>query len=155
MQKILLDNGHGNTRNYTEEIHINFELFCLPWRAMMLAEEQLSYVIRGCVYEVFRQSGCGFLEKVYENALLSELRLRGLQADPQVPVSVRYKSEIVGEYFADILVEETVIIELKAQPHLTKANEAQLLNYLKATGLHIGMLVNFTYPRATIKRFVI
>jgi GxxExxY protein len=122
---------------------------------MMLAEEQLSYVIRGCVYEVFRQLGCGFLEKVYENALLSELKSQGMQAEAQFPVAVRYKNEIVGEYFADVLVENTVILELKAQPQTTKANEAQLLNYLKATGLHIGLLVNFTYPKATIQRFVI
>ena len=121
----------------------------------MLTEEQLSYVIRGCVYEVFRQLGYGFLEKVYENALQSELKSQGLQAEAQFPVAVRYKNEIVGEYFADVLVENTVILELKAQPQTTKANEAQLLNYLKATGLHIGLLVNFTYPKATIQRFVI
>ncbi|MGB5473386.1 MAG: GxxExxY protein [Gammaproteobacteria bacterium] len=121
----------------------------------MLAEEQLTYVIRGCVYEVFKQLGGGFLEKVYENALLRELRLRGLRAETQVPVSVQYKDEVVGEYFADVVVEETVILELKAQSRLSKENEAQLLNYLKATKLQIGMLVNFTYPKATVKRFVI
>jgi GxxExxY protein len=127
----------------------------MPWRAGILAEEQLSYVIRSCVYEVFRQLGCGFLEKVYENALLSELRLQGLRAESQFPVTVQYKKKVVGEYFADVLIDRTAILGLKAQPHLSKANEAQLLNYLKATGLHTGMLVNFTHPRATIKRFVI
>ena len=120
----------------------------------MLAEEQLSYVIRGCVYEVFRQLGGGFLEKVYEKALLRELHLQGLRAASQVPIKVNYKNEIVGEYFADLVVEQTVIIELKAQTGISRANEAQLLNYLKATGMKIGMLVNFAYPRATIKRFV-
>ncbi len=127
----------------------------MPWRVAKLAEEQLSYVIRGCVYEVFKQLGGGFLEKVYENALLTELRLQGLQAETQVPVSVQYKNEIVGEYFADVVVEKTVILELKAQSQLSRANEAQLLNYLKATGLQIGMLINFTYPGATIMRFVV
>ena len=121
----------------------------------MLAEKQLSYVIRGCVYEVFSNLGCGFLEKVYENALLSELHLRGLHAEKQIPVSVRYKGKVVGEYFADVLVENKVILELKAQAYLSGENEAQLLNYLKASGIRVDMLVNFTYPRATRKRFVI
>ena len=107
------------------------------------------------MYEVFKQLGGGFLEKVYENALLTELRLQGLQAETQVPVTVQYKNEIAGEYFADVVVEQTVILELKAQSKLSKANEAQLLNYLKATGIQVGMLINFTYPRATIMRFVI
>jgi GxxExxY protein len=127
----------------------------MPWRVVMLAEKQLSYVVRGCVYEVFSNLGCGFLEKVYENALLSELHLRGLPAEKQIPVSVRYKGKVVGEYFADVLVENKVILELKAQAYLSRENEAQLLNYLKASGIRVGMLVDFTYPRATIKRFVI
>jgi len=121
----------------------------------MLREQQLSYVIRGCVFEVFRQLGCGFLEKVYENALLRELRMQGLNAESQVPVKVHYKGAIVGEYIADVIIESNVVIELKAQHQLSRAHEAQLLNYLKATDNRIGMLVNFSYPRATIKRLVI
>jgi GxxExxY protein len=121
----------------------------------MLKEEQLSYAIRGCVYEVFKQLGCGFLEKVYENALLNELKIQGLHAASQVPIKVRYKDTIVGEYVADLTVENSVILELKAQRQLSKVNEAQLLNYLKATDIKLGMLVNFAYPRATIKRLVI
>ena len=121
----------------------------------MLKEEQLSYVIRGCVYEVFKHLGCGFLEKVYENALLEELKEQGLHASSQVPIEVRYKKEAVGEYFADVVVEGSVILELKAQQQLLKIHEAQLLNYLKATDAKVGMLVNFTYPRATIKRLVL
>jgi GxxExxY protein len=120
----------------------------------MLKEEQLSYVIRGCVYEVFKQLGCGFLEKVYENALLKELLAQGLHVESQVPIKVHYKDAVVGEYVADIIVEENVILELKAQQQLSKVSEAQLLNYLKATDMKIGMLVNFTYPKATIKRLV-
>ena len=121
----------------------------------MLKEEQLSYVIRGCVYEVFRNLGGGFLEKVYENALLKELQTQGLQAKSQVQIKVCYKDTVVGEYVADIIVEDSVILELKAQQKLSKVSEAQLLNYLKATDVKIGMLVNFAYPKATIKRLVL
>jgi GxxExxY protein len=121
----------------------------------MLKEEQLSDVIRGCVYEVFKHLGCGFLEKVYENALLEELKEQGLSARSQVPVKVYYKIEGVGEYVADIVVEDSVILELKAQQQLLRIREAQLLKYLKATDLKLGMLVNFTHPGATIKRLVI
>lgn len=121
----------------------------------MLKEEQLSYAIRGCVYEVFKQLGGGFLEKVYENALLTEMQIQGLHAESQVTIKVRYKGTVVGEYIADILVENSVILELKAQQQLSKVSEAQLLNYLKATEARVGMLVNFVYPRATIRRLVI
>ena len=122
---------------------------------MMLQEEQISYAIQGCVFEVYKQLGCGFLEKVYEKALLAELELQGLRAEAQVPVTVQYKSVMVGEYFADIVVENRVILELKAQQKLPQASRAQLLNYLKATGLHLGMLVNFSFPKASVKRVVL
>ena len=122
---------------------------------IMLEEERLSYAIRGCVYEVFKQLGCGFLEKVYENALLEEMKEQGMYADSQVPIKVIYKREVVGEYFADIVVEDSVILELKAQQKISKIHEAQLLNYLKATNIRVGMLINFAFPRATIKRLVI
>lgn len=115
--------------------------------------EDLTYKINGAVFEVNRQLGSGFLEKVYENALLIELRERGLTSESQVPIKVRYKGKNVGEYFIDILVENQVIIELKAVESLSKIHEAQLLNYLKATGFKIGLLVNFTHPQAEIKRY--
>ena len=121
----------------------------------MLQEERMSYVVRGCVFEVYRQLGCGFLEKVYEKALLAELKLQGLRAAAQVPITVRYKDIVVGEYFADIVVENRILLELKAQHKLPGASQAQLLNYLKASGLHLGMLVNFTFPKASIKRIVL
>ena len=114
----------------------------------------ITYAINGSVFEVNRVLGPGFLEKVYENALLIELRSRGLKAEAQVPIKVLYKDDVVGEYIADILVEESVIVELKTVESLEKIHEAQLLNYLKATGLHIGMLVNFRHPKAEIKRLV-
>ena len=114
----------------------------------------ITYAINGAVFEVNRVLGPGFLEKVYENAVLIELRSRGLKAESQVPIKVLYKEDVVGEYLADILVEERVVVELKTVERLEKTHEAQLLNYLKATGLNIGMLVNFRHPKAEIKRLV-
>ena len=116
---------------------------------------EITYQIRGAVFEVSRILSSGFLEKVYEKALLIELMLRGLRAESQVPIRVSYKGEAVGEYFADIVVEGQVIIELKAVEQIQKIHEAQLLNYLKATGYKIGLLINFTHPKAEIKRFVV
>jgi GxxExxY protein len=116
---------------------------------------ELTYQINGAVYEVNRVLGGGFLEKVYENALLVELRKRGLKAEAQVPITVKYKNEIVGDYFADIIVDGQVILEIKAIESLSRIHEAQLLNYLKATGYRVGLLINFTHPKAVIKRFVL
>jgi GxxExxY protein len=115
---------------------------------------ELTYQINGAIFEVNRVLGAGFLEKVYENALLIELIARGLKAENQIPIKVQYKGKEVGEYYADIVVENQVILELKALDSLQKIHEAQLLNYLKATGYKIGLLVNFTHPKAEIKRFV-
>lgn len=114
----------------------------------------VTYKINGAVFEVNRVLGGGFLEKVYENALLIELKDRRLKAENQVPIKVHYKGNVVGEYVADILVEDNVVLELKAVDQLDKIHEAQLLNYLKATGIRIGLLINFKYPKAEIKRFV-
>jgi GxxExxY protein len=116
---------------------------------------ELTFRIRSAVFQVNRELGSGFLEKVYENALLIELKNSGLKAEAQVPIKVTYKGHEIGEYFADIVVEDRVIIELKAVESLQKIHEAQLLNYLKATGYKIGLLVNFTYPKAQIKRFAL
>ncbi len=116
---------------------------------------ELTYLINGAIFEVNRELGAGFLEKVYENALLIELIDRALRAENQVPIKVKYKGTEVGEYFADIVVENQVILEIKAVASLQKIHEAQLLNYLKATGYKIGLLVNFTHPKAEIKRFVL
>ena len=117
--------------------------------------EQLTYKINGAIYEVNRILGPGFLEKVYENALMVELKARNLKAENQVPINVEYKSTIVGDYYADIVVENKVIIELKAIEKLQKIHEAQILNYLKATHFEIGLLVNFTHPKAQIKRYIL
>ena len=87
--------------------------------------------------------GFGFLEKVYENALLVELMKQGLRARQQEPIKVYYEEEIVGDYYADILVEDKIIIELKSVQTLTKEHEIQLVNYLTATRIDVGLLINF------------
>ncbi len=115
----------------------------------------ITYAINGAVFEVNKVLGAGFLEKVYEKALLIELQRRGLKAESQVPLTVSYKGEVVGEYYADIVVEGQVILELKAVEQLQKIHEAQLLNYLKATGFKVGLLVNFKHPKADVKRLVL
>ena len=116
---------------------------------------EITYAINGAVFEVNKILGPGFLEKVYENALLVELKNRGFKADGQVPINVTYKSFSVGEYIADLLIEDRIIVELKTVDNLDKIHEAQLLNYLKATGITVGILVNFKNPKAEIKRMVL
>ena len=120
---------------------------------------EITYEINGAVFEVNKVLGPGFLEKVYQNALMLELKSRGLKAESQVPIKVFYKvfykEDIVGEYIADILVEDKVIVELKTVETIDTMHEAQLLNYLKATGKQIGLLVNFKHSKAEIKRLVL
>ena len=115
----------------------------------------ITYIINGAVFEVNKVLGSGFLEKVYENALVVEMRKQGLKVEAQKPIPVFYKGESIGDYFADLLVEDKVIIELKTVERLDKAHEAQLINYLKATGVTIGLLVNFKHQKAEIKRMVL
>jgi GxxExxY protein len=114
--------------------------------------KELTELIIGCAFTVSNTLGPGFLEKVYENALVHELRKRGLEADPQHEIPVYYDGIIVGQFFADILVEKKVIIELKAARDEHEVFVAQCLNYLKATGLPICLLLNFGKPRLEIKR---
>ena len=115
---------------------------------------ELTYEINGAIFEVNRILGPGFLEKVYENALMIELNVRGVNAKNQVPINVHYKENMVGEYIADILVENKVIIEIKTVEKLAPIHKAQLLNYLNATGLNVGILVNFKSKKAEIDRVV-
>lgn len=107
----------------------------------------LTYKLNGAIFEVNRVLGPGFLEKVYENALMMELRSQGINAESQVPIKVHYKGNVVGDYFADIIVENLILMELKASERLDKIHEAQLLNYLHATGYKVGLLVNFTIQK--------
>ncbi|MGE5254783.1 MAG: GxxExxY protein [Planctomycetaceae bacterium] len=102
-------------------------------------------------YKVYGQLGYGFLEKGYENAMMIELKKEGLPATAQFPIRVSYEGEIVGEYFADILVDHKVIVEIKGAKGLASEHEAQLLNYLKATNVEVGLLLNFG-PKPEVKR---
>lgn len=117
----------------------------------MLLEQDLTHRIRACVFEVHREPGHGFLGRVYENALSLELRARGLPVRCRVPVDVHYKGTVVGRYFADMIVDDRILSELKAQARLPEACELQILNYLKAGGIRVGMPINFATPRATIR----
>lgn len=104
-------------------------------------------------YNVYNTLGYGFLEKVYENAMMIEFRKANIPAASQDPIKVIYEEEVVGEYFADILVDRKVIVEIKATKSLIIDHEAQLLNYLKATDIEVGLLLNFG-PKPEIKRKV-
>jgi GxxExxY protein len=105
--------------------------------------KRLTEQIIGCAYRVHKELGAGFLESVYENALLIELSEAGLAAAQQVPLPVYYSGKIVGDFCADIVVDERVILELKAVRKLTTVHEIQLVNYLTATGIDDGLLINF------------
>jgi GxxExxY protein len=109
----------------------------------------------GAVFDVSNSLGCGFLEKVYERALLRELTLIGIKAVPQFAFSVVYKGQNVGEYFADLVVEDALLVELKCAERLGDSHLAQCLNYLKASGLELCLLVNFQRTRVEVKRVVL
>jgi GxxExxY protein len=104
---------------------------------------ELTEKIINIFYRVYNKLGYGFLEKVYENAMMIELKKEGILAIAQAPIRVLYDNEIIGEYYADILVEDKVIVEIKAARQLAEEHEAQLLNYLKATDIEVGLLLNF------------
>jgi len=110
---------------------------------MQLLHEEITAKIIKSYFKVYNTLGYGFLEKVYENALAIELRRNELEVKCQYPISVLYKSEIVGEYFADIIVNNIVVIELEATKEISEENECQLINYLKATNIELGLLLNF------------
>jgi len=105
--------------------------------------KELTSSIINCFYKVYNELGYGFLEKVYENALKIELESQGLYVEKQKPITVFYKNNSVGEYFADLIVENVVILELKAAETLCEEHEMQLINYLKATNIEVGLLLNF------------
>ena len=108
----------------------------------MLLHKELSGEIIDAFYTVYNELGYGFLEKVYENALCYELTIRGLKCERQRPIAVYYKEQEVGEYYADIIVEDSIIIELKTGG-LVDAHIYQLMNYLKATNIEVGLLLSF------------
>lgn len=116
-----------------------------------------TYAIRGAIYEVSNTLGCGFLESVYQEALERELALRGIPFASQVEIKIDYKgAPLTQTYRADIVCYDKIILELKAVNALLPEHEAQILNYLKATGMKVGLLINFGhYPNLEIKRFAL
>ena len=119
-----------------------------------MLNKEITEKIIGCAYRVYNKMGFGFLESVYEKCLLLELRKAGLQAESQQAITVRYDGEIVGEFFADIVVENTIILELKSVRTIAKAHEMQLVNYLVATGKPVGLILNFGETKVEVKRKV-
>lgn len=110
---------------------------------LILKHKDVTGIIIGCAFNVHNEFGYGFLEKVYKNSLLIELEKSGLKIESEYPIKVKYQNKIVGEYIADIIVNDCVIVEVKAIKELAQIHEVQLVNYLKATGIEIGLLINF------------
>ena len=120
-----------------------------------LFEEDLTERLLAAAFKVHNTLGCGFLEKVYENALVVELSRSQIPLEQQKPVQVRYGGASVGDYQADLIVDRRVLVECKATAQLDSVHEAQLLNYLKATGIKVGLLLNFGKPRLQHRRLVL
>ncbi len=112
----------------------------------------ITEAVIACAFEVIKELGAGFLESVYERALLLALRQKGLSAVAQHPLKVLFRGENVGEFFADLLVEQKIIVELKVVKTLVPEHQAQLINYLQASGIEVGLLINFGNPKLEIKR---
>lgn len=124
---------------------------------MIAADDPINGVtekVIGCSYKVANTLGSGFLEKVYENALGHEIKKTGLIVEAQKPIDVYYDGVVVGQYFADLLVENSLLVELKAVRALDDVHTAQCLNYLKATRLRLCLLNNFGLPKIQVKRIV-
>lgn len=119
------------------------------------ALNSLTEKVLGTVFEVSNTLGAGFLEKVYQRALLRELSLRGIHATAEASFEVTYKGCRVGEYFADLLVEGVLVVELKCAAHLADEHRAQCLNYLRASGLPLCLLVNFQKPKVEWQRVIL
>jgi GxxExxY protein len=118
-----------------------------------LKHGEITKVVIACAFEVINDLGSGFLESVYERALLIALRQKGLSAKSQHPIKVMFKEECVSDFFADILVDDKVIIELKATKAITTEHQAQIINYLNATEIEVGLLINFGKSKLEYKRF--
>ena len=123
-------------------------------RSQRLEHEELTERIIGCAYAVYNKLGHGFLESVYNNSMMVELQRAGLKAVSQAPIDVFYEGVLVGQFLADILVENTVIVELKAVRALVATHEVQLVNHLTATGISIGLLINFGEKSVEVRRKV-
>ena len=118
-----------------------------------MIHSDLTSTIIGCAFAVSNELGAGFLESVYEKAMVVALSDAGVRVTSQAPISVMFRGKPVGDFYADLLVDESVIVELKAVPTLTPQNEAQIINYLNATGVPVGLLINFGNPKLQYRRF--
>jgi GxxExxY protein len=119
---------------------------------MTMKHEEITQAIIGCAFEVINELGSGFLESVYEEALLLALTQKGFSVKSQHPVKVIFRGQSVGEFFADLFVDGKVIVELKAVKAIAPEHQAQTINYLKATGIEVGLLINFGTPKLEYKR---
>ncbi|MEW6609100.1 MAG: GxxExxY protein [bacterium] len=117
--------------------------------------KEITYQILNAAFEVHNILGCGFLEKVYENSVVCELRLKGMKVEAQKKIEIFYKGKEVGIYVADLIIEDKVIVEVKAVDEISKIHKAQLLNYLKATGYEVGLILNFAKTKLEYERLVV
>jgi GxxExxY protein len=124
-------------------------------KSAIYPEQELTQKILEASFAVHNALGAGFLEKVYSNALMHELRSMGVSWNPEFAFKVKYNNVIVGDYCADLVVEDRDLVELKACTGLDSVHEAQILNYLKASGIRVGLLMNFGKPRLEYRRFVL
>jgi len=115
--------------------------------------EDITKAIIGCAFEVSNELGVGFIESVYEKAMVIAMEQKGLSSQTQHPIKVMFRQKCVGDFYADILVEGVVIIELKAVKAIAPEHQAQLINYLNATGIEVGLLINFGSPKLEYRRF--
>jgi len=118
----------------------------------MVKGKTVSQQVIHCAFEVSNRLGAGFLESVYENALCIELEQQGISFQQQVPISIEYKDQIVGNFVADLIVANKLLVELKALSEFSGTHNAQVMNYLKATGIQVGLLLNFGTPKLGIRR---
>ena len=132
----------------------DFRRGCTQIHADAVGVDRLSGVIIGCAFRVMNGLRSGFSEKIYEHSLARELRKAGLAVLQQQPIAVHYDGIVAGEYVTDLLVEDTILVELKAVRALDKSHMAQCINYLAATGLHLCLLLNFGKPRVEVQRIV-
>ncbi|MDP6379858.1 MAG: GxxExxY protein [Phycisphaerae bacterium] len=121
---------------------------------MTVRYEELTEGIIGCAYRVYNHMGFGFMESVYKKCLLIELGKEGIRVEPEKQITVCYGNEVVGEFKADILVEDSIIVELKSVRRIARAHEVQLVNYLVATGKPVGLILNFGETKVEVKRKV-
>jgi len=120
-----------------------------------LRHEKITKEIIGSAFDVLNELGSGFLESVYEKAMIRALHDKKLSVVPQHPIQVFFRDECVGEYYADLFVDEKVIVELKAIKAIAPEHQAQIINYLNATGVEVGLLINFGNPKLEFKRFTL